>query len=108
MEGQPGTATTFGQYSSAEGQEYPYGYTDIASGDSFARTGVKAPLSGSGDGGAKGLGGIKGNRHRETETSSDGTIHSYMVVDNYPGEGEPGTAGVSGCVVIYWDKEAET
>lgn len=108
VEGQPGTATTFGQYSSAEGQEYPYGYTDIASGDSFARTGVKAPLSGSGDGGAKGLGGIKGNRHRETETSSDGTIHSYMVVDNYPGEGEPGTAGVSGCVVIYWDKEAET
>ena len=29
------------------------------------------------------------------------------VIDNYPGPGEPGVAGVSGCVVIYWDKEEE-
>ena len=42
--------TVFGQYSSANGQVYEFGYTDIASGDSFARTGVKSPIAGSGDG----------------------------------------------------------
>ena len=31
--------TVFGQYSSAKAQVYEFGYTDIASGDSFARTG---------------------------------------------------------------------
>ena len=61
-----GDESVFGQYSSANGQVYPYGYTDIASGDSFARTGVRSPVPGSGDGGAGGAGGVKGNRHTET------------------------------------------
>ena len=100
-----GNDAVMGQYSSANGQTYEYGYTDVASGDSFARTGVQNPLPGSGDGGAKGLGGVKGNRHRETTTHADGSTSSRMVIDNYPGEGTPGKAGALGCVVVYWDKE---
>lgn len=97
--------TIFGQYSSADGSRFEYGYTDVASGDSFARTGVQNPIPGSGDGGAGGAGGIKGNKHRKTTTNSDGSTSSKMVIDNYPGEGMPGKAGATGCVVIYWDKE---
>lgn len=98
--GLPGQDTVFGAYTSANGQVFEYGYTDIASGESFGRTGVQKPLPNTGDGGIGGAGGAKGNRH--TETSEDGSSHT--VVDNYPGKGEPGIAGASGCVVIYWEK----
>lgn len=99
------TGTTFGDYSSENGKRYAYGYTDVASGDVFARTGVKNPLPGSGDGGKGGAGGIKGNRHRETRTHKDGSTSSRLVIDNYPGEGKEGAKGATGCAVIYWDKE---
>ena len=92
--------TVFGAYSSANGHVYDYGYTDIASGDSFARTGVKSPRQGSGDGGSKGIGGVKGNKHTETIKGN-----KFEVIDNYPGKGSPGVGGVTGCVVVYWDKE---
>lgn len=99
-------ATAFGQYSSANGTRYEYGYTDIASGDSYARPGVAAPLPGSGDGGAGGRGGNQGVRHREASYDSEGNqTGSHWHVDAEPGEGEPGTAGASGCAVIYWDKD---
>ena len=100
-----GEDTTFGAYSSANGKRYGNGYTDVASGDSFARTGVAKPRAGTGDGGAKGVGGIKGNRHREHWTDSEGGNHSTMVIDNYPGSGTGGVPGALGCVVAYWDKE---
>lgn len=107
--GQEGGVTAFGVYSSAGGQRFPTGYTDIANGDSFARSGVQAPLAGTGDGGAGGKGGNKGQGHyvKFTFTQSDGTQSSgsRWVVDVYPGKGTPGIAGQSGCVVIYWDKE---
>lgn len=114
-----GADTVFGVYSSANGKRYPNGYTDVASGDSFARTGVKAPLAGSGDGGAKGIGGEQGNRHEETyrDYTVNGTLpgnssgvyieKTEIVIDNRPGKGTAGIAGASGCVVVYWDKEAE-
>lgn len=106
-----GEDTVFGPYSSADGEVYEYGFTDIASGDSFARTGVQSPVAGSGDGGAGGAGGNKGERHQEAWTWNDayGNSGTYYetVIDRYPGPGEPGVAGVSGCVVIYWDKEEE-
>lgn len=98
-----GEEAVFGQYSSANGQIYPNGYTDIASGDSFARTGVQAPLAGSGDGGARGRGGVKGNQHTVSYTDSEGETHFETVIDNYPGEGTAGAAGAVGCVVVYWD-----
>ena len=64
------------------------------------------PLPGSGDGGAGGRGGNQGVRHREASYDSEGNqTGSHWHVDAEPGEGEPGTAGASGCVVIYWDKD---
>ena len=97
----------FGVWTSAEGQQYPQGYSDIASGESYARTGVQAPLEGSGDGGAGGKGGSQGVRHRETVYNSEGKPSgSRWVVDVRPGPAEPGVPGTSGCIVIYWDKTA--
>lgn len=104
-----GEHTTFGAYSSANGKRYPNGYTDVRSGDSFARTGVAVPKSGTGDGGAAGRGGVKGNRREVSRpvTDEEGNISTewVTVIDNYPGKGTAGVSGVAGCVVVYWEKE---
>lgn len=125
-------AVAFGPYTNTDGYVYPYGFTDIASGDVYGRTGVKSPLPGSGDGGAGGAGGVKGNKHTEIitvekstrvstfSTSGDGssgsggppsggssggtTTVTVEVIDNYPGPGEPGVNGATGCIVIWYDK----
>ena len=99
-----GEDTVFGAYSSANGKRYDNGYTDVQSGESYARTGVKSPRAGTGDGGIKGAGGAKGERHRESWTDADGGSHSTMVIDSKPGKGTPGVAGATGCVVVYYDK----
>ena len=116
-----GDDTVFGDYSSANGRVYEYGYTDIAYGDSFARTGVQSPIPGTGDGGAKGIGGIKGNKRTElvkeiievenpeTGEMEETTVEtSRTIIDNYPGKGTNGVNGVIGCAVIYWDKDSKT
>ena len=104
-----GEHTTFGAYSSANGQRFRYGYTDVRSGDSFARTGVAVPKSGTGDGGAAGRGGVKGNRrevsHTVTDEEGNTSTEWVTVIDNYPGKGTAGVSGVAGCVVVYWEKE---
>ena len=99
-----GEDTVFGAYSSANGKRYDNGYTDVQSGESYARTGVKSPRAGTGDGGIKGTGGAKGERHRESWTDADGGSHSTMVIDSKPGKGTPGVPGATGCVVVYYDK----
>lgn len=100
-----GENTTFGAYSSANGKRYANGYTDVASGDSFARTGVAAPLPGSGDGGAAGKAGAQGRRRLETKVNEDGSTTTRWRVSAYPGKGTAGKQGAPGCVVVYWDKE---
>ena len=104
-----GEHTTFGAYSSANGQRFRYGYTDVRSGESYARTGVAVPKSGTGDGGAAGRGGVKGNRREVSRpvTDEEGNISTewVTVIDNYPGKGTAGVNGVAGCVVVYWEKE---
>lgn len=99
-----GENTVFGAYSSANGNRYGNGYTDIQSGESYARTGVKSPRAGSGDGGVKGLGGNKGEMHEVKRTGTDGSSWTRTVIDAYPGKGTPGTPGAYGCVVVYYDK----
>lgn len=107
-----GEHTTFGAYSSANGKRFTNGYTDIASGDSFARTGVAVPESGTGDGGAGGKGGVKGNKRTVSYTAKneDGSTYTDFktVIDNRPGKGSAGAVGASGIVVIYYDKEVST
>lgn len=100
-----GEDTTFGAYSSANGKRYENGYTDVASGDSFARTGVAKPRVGTGDGGAGGKGGEQGLRKEKTWTDDAGVSHSSWKVYSYPKPGLNGALGALGCVVIYWDKE---
>lgn len=100
-----GEDTTFGAYSSANGKRYENGYTDVASGDSFARTGVAKPRAGTGDGGAGGKGGEQGRRQKITWEDEGGSAHSYWKVHSYPGPGADGASGALGCVVVYWDKE---
>lgn len=100
-----GQETAFGPYSSTNGRVYEYGYTDVASGSSYGRTGVQAPVPGSGDGGAGGAGGNQGVGHWETTYDDEGKPNgSHWVVDVEPGDGKPGVAGVLGCAVVYWDK----
>ena len=99
-----GEDTTFGAYSSANGKRYENGYTDVASGDSFARTGVAKPRAGTGDGGAKGTGGTQGRRKKVKWTDESGASHSYWKIYSYPGIGADGAMGASGCAVVYYDK----
>lgn len=99
-----GENTTFGAYSSANGKRYENGYTDVASGDSFARTGVAKPRAGTGDGGAGGKGGEQGRRQKITWEDEGGFSHSYWKIYSYPGVGADGAMGASGCAVVYYDK----
>ena len=99
-----GEDTTFGAYSSANGKRYDNGYTDVASGDSFARTGVAKPRAGTGDGGAGGKGGEPGRRKKVKWTDESGASHSYWKIYSYPGIGADGAMGASGCAVVYYDK----
>lgn len=89
--GAAGEDTTFGSYSSANGTVFSPSFTDIQSGTAYGRAGVVQPVSGTGDGGKGGKGGTAGQ-------SMDGSGSP----DIPPGNGSPGTAGASGCAMIYW------
>lgn len=104
VDGESGEDTTLGLYTSASGKTYTPSYTDVASGDAYAREGVELPLDGSGDGGRGGKGGVKGNKHTEYRKDTDGNTTQVTVIDNRPGSGKAGSPGAAGCVVIYWDK----
>ena len=112
VKGQPGAEgghTTFGVYSSANGEYYPLGYTDIANGTSYARTGVPDPVDGSGDGAKGGDGGEPGAGYWEQLFWPDGRPRGWdFVVTQQPGEGKPGKRGADGFALISWDKGEET
>lgn len=105
--GAEGGETTFGVYSSADGEIYPNGFTDVASGSSYGRTGVQAPAAGSSDGAQGGEGGPPGAGYLEWEPGLVSGGHYEWVVTVEPGPGQPGKAGASGFVVVYWDKDEE-
>jgi hypothetical protein len=90
-----GDDTTFGTYSSANGVRYANGFTDLNSGDSFARSGVAEPRANSGDGGKGGKGGTGGRN-----------IYRYgiLISSREPTNGLPGATGATGSAVIYYDK----
>lgn len=109
--GQEGEHSTFGVYSSAEGQLYPNGYTDIANGQAFCRPGVEVPLPGTGDGGKGGKGGDPGEGYLRTYTytpsgapSTVVNTKTELVVTKEPGPGGPGMAGASGFIMLTWAK----
>lgn len=113
--------TTLWHCSSANGKVYSNGYTDVATGDVYGRSGVSNPKPGSGDGGKGGSGGNAGswyNRgvwvtddgrripHPESYSGYIGPGHweTETVIEREPTDGSPGTAGATGCAIIYWDK----
>lgn len=103
--GAEGTATKFGIYSSDSGKVFPLGFTDIASGSSYGRTGVAAPSAGTGDGGKGGRGGSEGRKHVETLHDEDGNvIGSETIIDTIPSSGSPGVDGADGVCVVYWER----
>lgn len=91
---------------------YANGYTDVRSGESYGRSGVKNPIPGSGNGGIRGIGGVKGNKHKEKKwkkrRNEDGSYYweevEVTVIDNEPGPPSLPQRGVHGCVVVYYDK----
>ena len=106
-----GQPSTFGAYSSADGQLYPDGYTDIANGQAFCRPGVPAPLPGTGDGGKGGDGGDPpegyldfGPAYKPPESHPG---HYEWVETKPAGPGHPGAAGGSGFIMLAWEKPAE-
>lgn len=122
-----GAETVLWHYSSAAGKVYPNGYTDIATGEVYGRSGVSSPKPGSGDGGAGGRGGSAGSWYiRGHWYYDDGYIPPFewseggagvdpshdtpghweqeTVVESYPTPGTPGTPGATGCAILYWDK----
>lgn len=103
--GAMGEDTTFGVYSSANGKIYENGYTDIANGQSFARTGVAVPLPGTGDGGKGGEGGEAVIGYiKWVERKYGGSEKAELVVIQEGGPGQPGKPGATGFVMVTWDK----
>ena len=100
-----GEHTTFGAYSSENGRVYENGYTDIANGQVFARTGVAAPLPGTGDGGKGGEGGEPGAGYLY---QNEGDIGYRFQRTKDPGPGKPGVAGAVGFVMVTWEKPEPT
>ena len=109
-----GKETTFGVYTSANGRIYENGYTDIASGNSYGRSGVKKPVDGTSDAGPAGVGGqneVWRFSHLEQLYDENGNPAGFTTVYDKVSSSTPGTPGVKGAdgfIVIYWDKEAET
>ena len=103
-----GGHTTLGAYSSENGRVYPNGYTDIANGQVFARTGVAEPLPGTGDGGWGGEGGEARSGYWEQQFWPDGRPKGWdFIVTKPPGPGKPGVAGATGFVMVTWEKPEE-
>lgn len=108
--------TTLWNYSSANGKQYPNGFTDIATGDVYGRTGGSGK-PGSGDGGRGGAGGTAGSWHTEgvwvydnghigiiPNDDSPGHWEQVVVIDRAPTNGRPGSNGGTGSAIIYWEK----
>lgn len=114
-EGSEGGETTFGVYSSANGRRYQNGYTDIANGQVFARTGVAVPESGTGDGGKGGDGGDPGQGYWKEYQYHPSGAPDYVINTGYkfvvtkqPGKGKKGKDGATGFVMVTWDRSEET
>lgn len=99
--GELGEHTTFGMYSSENGRIYENGYTDIANGQAFARTGVPTPLPGTGDGGKGGAGGDPGVGRKY---KNEGDIGYRYEIIKQGGPGHPGVAGATGFAMVTWEK----
>lgn len=121
----PGTPTTFGAYSSENGERYAGAYTDIFAGGTYAKDGQPTVLANSGNGGKSGTG---ANWVREFVTNQiyyDSTYGQYVSKVVYPYQwyapdvsntaagrnaqfnATDGVDGSSGICVIYYNDPPE-
>ena len=96
-----GEATTFGLYSSANGSVYTPAYTDIYSGNAYARSGVESPKANTGDGGAGGKAGGAGSSLWVYDGQGNLVLNDILWYGTPPGSG---VDGASGCVIVYWEE----
>lgn len=119
--------TTLWKYSSDDGENYPGGFTDVATGDVYARRGGRGG-PGSGDGGAGGRAGSNGEWYVrghwyyddghvppgpnldndggygvDVNYDAPGHWEQEVVIASHPTAGSPGSPGASGCAIIYWE-----
>lgn len=106
--------STFGPFSSANGKNYPNGFTDVANGESFGRAGVGGAKPGSGDGGIGGEQGEWGRTYATRDFIEDPPgsgrgywSNRYIKVETHPTKGKEGTPGASGSVIIYYEEPPE-
>lgn len=103
--------TTFGRYSSADGQSYPRGYVDITTGKVYGGGG------GPGSGGSGGQGGLPGYWYYKgvwvydhghvgviPGDDSPGRWVQVEVIERYP-TGPTGEVsdGLPGCAIVFWE-----
>lgn len=105
-----GTASRFGNLSSAAGVIYAGGYTDLMSSALLARPAQTAPIPNSGDGGKGGRGGrgstgyLDGYIDGPYADQGIGTIVGEWVLNNDGTDPERGTDGADGCVIVYYKR----
>ena len=109
--GTPGTATTFGAYTSANGKRYPIGVTDVKTGEYYGANGtdgkeqVDPPVPGQSG---------KANTGNGGDGGSSGTNGYYEVIRGGPGviryrwrksstDGAPGGDGADGVIIIQYN-----
>lgn len=92
-------------WSSANGHGYSPSFTDIATGMAFGRSGIRAPVDNSGDGGFGGAGGAGAVWTCEYLRDVWGHITGPLQITHMePAQaGALGVAGGSGCVIISWE-----
>ena len=94
--------TSFGPYSSANGERT--GYRDITTGEFYGGI-SQTPVPGSGNGGVGGMEGVAGRYYGVSAPGLDtwNGYHDWWIATSYPTQGQPGTAGSTGCAIIYWE-----
>lgn len=104
-DGEPGglgTETTFGVFTSANGNRYEMGLMDIQSGSVYAQPGGYKGRSVSGTYGSGGSGGKFGKNGLTIHRTNPETGEVYSKVRGHPAGGEDGQPGMAGCVIVEW------
>lgn len=104
-DGEPGglgTDTTFGVFTSANGNRYAMGIMDIQSGAVYAQPGGDKGFGVSGSYGSGGAGGKFGEDGYTIYRTNPETGETYRKVRGRPTDGEDGQPGIEGCVIVEW------
>ena len=100
-----GGATTFGVYTSNDGNQYPNGLMDIQSGAVYGMTGPDNGGRVMGQYGTGGAGGVQGKDGLERQVEyqdENGNTRYEIVTVSEPTAGTAGGRGQDGCIILEW------